>query len=64
MVLIIKAVLSVYAPIVFKFFCCLVMEKIKDKVLACLYENTNCENPFKNLFKLLVAASRKLPLIL
>ncbi len=27
-------VLSVYAPVVFKLFCCLVMEKIKDKVLA------------------------------
>jgi hypothetical protein len=39
-VLKIKSVLSVYAPIVFEFFCCLVMEKIKDKVLACFYENT------------------------
>jgi hypothetical protein len=31
---------TVYALIVSKFFCCLVMEKIKDKVLACFYENT------------------------
>ncbi len=34
-VLNIKSVLSVYALIVFNFFCCFVMEKIKDKVLAC-----------------------------
>ncbi len=35
---------------VFKFFCCLVMEKIEDKVLSCLYEKTltYCENPFIN----------------
>jgi len=39
-VLKIKSVLSVYAPIVLKFFNCLVMEKIKDEVLACFYENT------------------------
>ncbi len=31
---------SVYAPMVFKFFCCLVMEKMEDKVLACFFENT------------------------
>jgi hypothetical protein len=34
-VLKIKSVFSVYASIVFTFFCCLVMEKLKDKVLAC-----------------------------
>ncbi len=39
-VLKIKSVLSVYALMVFKFFSCLVMEKIKDEVLACFYENT------------------------
>ncbi len=39
-VLKIKSVLSVYAPIVLKNFGCLVMEKIKDEVLACFYENT------------------------
>jgi hypothetical protein len=33
-VLKIKSVLSLYAPIVITFFCCLVMEKIKDTVLA------------------------------
>jgi hypothetical protein len=38
--------MSVYAPIVLKLFCCLFMEKIKDKVLACFCETlTNCENP-------------------
>jgi hypothetical protein len=39
-VLKIKLLLSEYKPIVFKLFCCLVMEKLKDKVLACFYENT------------------------
>jgi hypothetical protein len=49
-VLKIKSVLSVYAQIVFKFFCCLVMEKIKDEVKACFYMKTltNCENPSSN----------------
>jgi hypothetical protein len=32
--------LSEYGPIVLKFFYCLVVEKMKDKVLACVYENT------------------------
>jgi hypothetical protein len=42
----IKSVLSVYAPTVVKNFCCLVMEKLRDRVLACFYETlTNCENP-------------------
>jgi hypothetical protein len=36
----IKSVLSVYAPKVFRFFCCLVMEQRKDKVCTCSYENT------------------------
>ena len=39
-VLRIKSLLSLYTLIVFKFFCCLVMEKLKDKVLACFYENS------------------------
>jgi hypothetical protein len=39
-VLKIKSVFSVYAPMVFKFFCCLVTEQLKDKVLACFYEKT------------------------
>ncbi len=38
----------VYAPIVVKFFCCLIMEKLKDKVFACFQKNTNFENPFNN----------------
>ncbi len=38
-VLKIKSVPSVNALRVFKFFSCLVMEKIKDEVLACFYEN-------------------------
>jgi hypothetical protein len=48
MVLKIKSVLSVRVytpiPVVLKFFCFLVMEKIKDKVLACfLKTHTNCK---------------------
>jgi hypothetical protein len=39
-VLKIKSVLSVYAPMVFRIFCCLVMENIKDEILTCFYENT------------------------
>jgi hypothetical protein len=35
-----RYLLSVYALTVLQIFCCLVMEKIKDKVLACFYENT------------------------
>ncbi len=43
-VLKIKSVLSVCAPIVFKFFICLVMEKIKDDfsiMMECTPENGN-----------------------
>jgi hypothetical protein len=62
-VLKIKYVLSVHAVIVLKILCCLVMEKIKDKVLACFYENTVKPLPV-TLFKLLVAAYRKPSVIL
>jgi hypothetical protein len=35
------------SPIVLKFFCCLVMEKIKDKVLvASMKTLSTCKNPF------------------
>jgi hypothetical protein len=39
-VLKIKAVLSIYAPMVFKFFAAYVVKKVEDKVLACFFENT------------------------
>jgi hypothetical protein len=48
-VLKIKSVLSVYAPRVFKVFCCLGTEKLKDKELATSMQTlTNCENTSNN----------------
>jgi hypothetical protein len=43
-----KSVLSVYAPIVFEFFCCLVIEKKYKVLLAFMKTLTNCENPSSN----------------
>jgi hypothetical protein len=59
-------VFSVYALMVFN-FCCLVKEKLKDMVLACFCEKKTYEL-WKilsvTLFKMLVAAFRKQPVIL
>ncbi len=63
-VLKIKPALTVYAPIVFNFYC-LVMENIKENfLLASMKLLTNFEILPVTLFKLLVAACRKLPVIL
>jgi len=58
MALKLKAVLSVHAPMVFKFFCCLVMEKIEVKVLACFYKKPLLTFKIltETLFKMVVAA--------
>jgi hypothetical protein len=48
-----QSVLSVYAPIVFIFFCCFVMEKIKIRFwLASMKKHTNSENPSSNLLQI------------
>ena len=62
----IKSVLSVYAPIVFKFFCYLVMEKLKDTILACCMKTLILIVKILpvTLIKLLVAAYRNPPMIL
>ncbi len=50
---------------VFKLFWCLVMENIEIKVCTCVYETlTNFEDPTETLFKTLVVAFRKPPVIL
>jgi hypothetical protein len=61
-VLKIKSVFSVHASMVFKLFCCLVMEKIEAKVLACFLMKTFILT--ETFFKMVVAALRKPPLIL
>jgi hypothetical protein len=43
-----QTVLYVYGPIVFKFFRCLVGEKIEIKVFACLKTLINFEDPYRN----------------
>jgi hypothetical protein len=48
-VLKIKSAFSVYALMFFKLFCCLVMEKLEDKVLAySMKKLSHCENPSSN----------------
>jgi hypothetical protein len=61
----VKSVLYVYAPMGLKYIWCLVLEKLEIQVFACFYKNTYLVLKItETLFKMLVAAFRKTPVIL